>query len=59
LQLGAVVAHVIARDANVAVVGLAYFHTIFLNDVRTAALDDGIGRDDFKLVLVTLSELCH
>jgi len=40
----------------VTVIGLAHFHTILLNDVRTAALDDGIGRDDFELVLVTLSK---
>jgi hypothetical protein len=34
-----------------AVIGSTDFNTILLNDVRTAALDGGIGWDNFELIL--------
>jgi hypothetical protein len=40
-------------------VGAAYFHPIFFNDVRSAALKDGVGRDDFNLVFVAFSKRSH
>jgi hypothetical protein len=40
----------------VAGVGLANLLAILFDDVSAAALDDRVGRDDFKLVFVTFSE---
>jgi hypothetical protein len=43
----------------VAVVGLTDFSTILFDDVSAAALDNRVGRNDFKLVFVTFSESSH
>jgi hypothetical protein len=59
LQLGAIVAHIITRDAGMAVVGLSNLNAITLDDVGAAALQDGMRRDDLDLILRALGELSH
>jgi hypothetical protein len=59
LQLRAIIAHVITRDTNVAVIGLANLYTIAFNNVSTAALKNGVRWDNFDLMFRTLGELSH
>jgi hypothetical protein len=59
LHLGALAAYVVTRSANVAVVGATDLGAIFFDNVSTAALKDGVGRDDFDLVFVAFSKRSH
>lgn len=59
LHLDALARHVIARGADVAVVGAAHLNAILFDNVGAAALQDGVGRDDFDFVFVAFGEGSH
>jgi len=59
LEFGTLTTYVITRIGNMTVIGAAHFDSILLNDVRTAALEDRVRRDDFNLMFVAFSKGSH
>ena len=56
LKFLTVLADVITRTASVTVVGAANFNTIFLDDVRAAALDDLKRRNNLQFMFLAFSK---